>query len=278
VIRVFDLYFLYRRFRLWQAGFRTEKISLPGKGSFILWRGGTSAVPVLLIHGLGGSVHQDFKAAACSLVPNREVICFDLPGYGYSKGLVIKQNITQHARFLLEVLDRLEIPKVHLIGNSMGGWISLKFAQLFPDRLEKLVLTVSAGVRFEPPPLNVFCPDDGEGLMRLLGYLTCRPPQKLPAFFVKDWLRLSGERRAVVKEMIESMMSQEDLMDDQLSEIRHPTLVLWGEKDRLIPVSAGRALVEGLPNATLYIHPDAGHLVFHECYEEMISRIEAFLD
>jgi pimeloyl-ACP methyl ester carboxylesterase len=201
----------------------------------------------------------------------------DLPGFGLSHAVKFEQSVTAQARFLREFLDAIGFGVVDLLGNSMGGWVALKFAREYPDRLRKLVLVAPAGIRFTPPPLEVFKPDDEAGMRRLLSHLFHRPPD-LPRWFVRDWLRLSRQRRSAVRDMLDSMVTGQDLLDGEVGRILTPTLILWGEHDRLIPSETGRRLVTMLPDARLEVISDAGHLILHEALPEASRRLESWLD
>jgi pimeloyl-ACP methyl ester carboxylesterase len=275
IFKPFELIFLYRRAQLWSSGLKKKEVQISKDHKISYWDGGKGK-PIILVHGLGGSVFQDFAAAPSDLVKKYRVICFDLPGFGISHQYPFEQSIRNHVDFLLRFMDLVGIPQAHLIGNSMGGWISLRFAHQHPERLLKLILVASAGIRFSPPPLEVFTPDSPADVELLFSYLKVNPP-KLPHWILKDWLRHSQERRHSVKTMIDSMLTGRDLMDASLQEVSTPTLLLWGEKDRLIPVEAAHRMLNGLPHAKLEVFEKKGHLLFHEAYSEIMLKIQEWL-
>ena len=275
MFRPFDLIFAYGRFRLWSAGLRHQTFLQSG-GKIHYWRGGSGS-PVLLVHGLGGCTLQDFGRLAGPLAKRHHVICVDLPGYGLSHAVSFPQSVSSQADFLREFLDKLQISQTHLLGNSMGGWIALKFACQNPQRIRKLVLTATAGIRFDPPPLDIFKPKDEQGMLRLLQYLLHKPV-KLPGWFVRDWLRTSRQRRQAVREMLDSMLTAQDLLDDQVCKIQIPTLILWGEHDRLIPPETGRRLASLMPQARLEVIEHCAHLLLHEALPTVTRHLDEWLD
>ncbi len=275
MFRPFDLIFACARFKFWKDGLRHRTLIYDG-GEIHYWRGGMGS-PLLLVHGLGGSTFQDFLTLAGRLARRHHVICVDLPGYGFSHAVSFPQSVSNQADFLRIFLDDLQLERVHLLGNSMGGWIALKFAEQNPQRIRKMVLIAPAGIRFEPPPLDIFTPNDEPGMVRLLQYLFHRP-MKLPGWFLRDWLRVSRQRRKAVRVMIESMLTAQDLMDDRVLKIQVPTLILWGEHDRVIPVETGRRLVSLMPTARLEIIGGCGHLVHHEAPSLVTRHLESWLD
>lgn len=260
-MRPFDLIYLLGQLRFWWAGFRASTYAL-GDKNVVYWEGGKGE-PVLLIHGLGGSTLQDFRRIATGLLQTHRVITLDLPGFGLSHKAKLPQGIARQAEFIRGFLDFLQLDKVHVVGNSMGGWIALKLAYLYPKRIRKLVLIASAGILFDPPPLEIFTPKNEEGMRRLVEYLFYKAPP-LPKWFLRDWLRISMQRRQAVIDMLDSMTTREDLLDKCAHEIQTPTLILWGECDRLIPPETGKRLVSILPNAHLEIIKNCGHVVIHE--------------
>lgn len=262
--------------QLWYAGMRRKELEMADGQKIFYWDGG-KGTPVFLVHGLGGSLLQDFAGAASWLARRHRVVCFDLPGFGLSYHYKFEHSIANHSDFLRDVMDRIGISKAHIIGNSMGGWISLKLAHRNPHRVLKLVLTASAGIRFSPPPLEVFTPETEDDVALLFSYLKVNAP-KLPRWFLKDWLRHSRERRQSVRDMIHSMLTGLDLMDDFLTKIEAPTLLLWGDHDRLIPFEAGQRMHQLIPNSRLEIFPNKGHLLFHEAFSEMMPFIMEWLE
>jgi abhydrolase domain-containing protein 6 len=275
-LKPFDLLLELRKFQLKRSGLKRNELEVLNNQRISYWDGG-KGTPVFLIHGLGGSMLQDFGGAASRLVKKHRVICFDLPGFGMSHTLRLEQSIANQAEFLCEFMDRIGVQKAHIVGNSMGGWISLKFAHRHPERLLKLVIVASAGIEFAPPPMEVFTPETEADVVRLFAYLKQNPPW-VPRWFCKDWVRHAQERRPSVLSMIESMLTGQDLMDSLLKEIHVPTLILWGEEDRLIPVEVGRQMVNLIPHARFESFPKVGHLVFHEAFSKTLALIENWLD
>jgi pimeloyl-ACP methyl ester carboxylesterase len=268
MLRPFDLIFFYRRFQLWRWGLREKYVTMLGH-PFRFWEGGTGD-PILLIHGLGGGTLQDFGRLASFLVQNHRVISMDLPGFGLSHHIPFEQSVTNQVEFIRDFLDKINVDRCHLLGNSMGGWIALKFAHQYRTRIYKLILTAPAGIRFDPPPLDVFTPNDEAGMWKLISHLFHKPPA-FPKWFVREWLRTSLQRRKAVVQMLASMQTEKDLLDDHLQDIHVPTLILWGVHDRLIPASTGERLVSRMPDAQLKLIDTCGHLLLHEDFPA-ISR------
>jgi pimeloyl-ACP methyl ester carboxylesterase len=263
------------RSRFWWAGFKQRKVKVQDFHEHAYWEGGKGE-PLVLVHGLGGSTFQDFKGIAELLVKKFHVISLDLPGFGYARDIPFQQSISNQSLFLRKFLDSIGLESFHLMGNSMGGWISLKFTHENPDRVRKLVLTCPAGIRFDHPPLEVFLPSNEAGLIQLLSYIMHHPP-KPPKWFLKEWLQVSLKGQPMIQQMIDSMLTGQDLMEDHLPHIKHPTLILWGAQDRLIPAHTGYRMASMLPNARLEVIDDCGHLLFHEKLRRANQHLEKWL-
>ncbi len=274
VIRPFDLFFWLRRHRFWKCGLRRHTFPM-NDGHVWYWRGG-KGFPLLALHGLGGRVLQDYSSLLPRLAPRHHIIAPDFPGFGFSHPISFDQSINAQAVVLRKLLDHARIERTDLLGNSMGGWIALRFAHLFPDRVNRIVLTAPAGISFNPPPLNVFTPSDEAEMAYLIESLFHEPP-RLPRWVVRDWLRVSLSRRQTVSKMLESMLSGIDIMDAHLPQIQAPTLILWGTRDRLLPIDMGRRLVKQMPRAQLHEIEDCGHILIHERAELTLTKIEEWL-
>lgn len=262
MLKTFQLLNGISRLRFWWAGFKLRPVKVQDFHEHAYWEGGRGE-SIVLVHGLGGSTFQDFKGIAERLAKRFHVISLDLPGFGYAHDIPFQQSIANQAHFLRKFLDSINMDQFHLMGNSMGGWISLKFTHQNPSRVRKLILTCPAGIRFDHPPLNIFLPSKEEDLIPFLGYMMHHPP-KPPKWFLKEWLQVSLKRQPMLKQMIDSMLRGEDLMEEHLPQIKHPALILWGAQDRLIPVDTGYRMAAMLPNARLEVIEDCGHLLFHE--------------
>lgn len=274
MFRPFDLIFLQSRFSLWWGGLRRKQAMVHGH-AVTYWEGGCGET-VLLIHGLNGSTLADFRRLSVALARSHHVISLDLPGFGLSTHVPIQQSVSNQAGFVRDFMEVLCLERAHVIGNSMGGWVALQLARRHPGMVHRLVLTAPAGIRFEHPPLEVFTPEDEEGLRRLLRHI-CYDPPRLPGWFLRDWLRVVQTRRGAVKEMLASMLTEEDLLDAHLSSMRLPTLILCGDSDRLIPPDTSRRMAVMMPGARLKMIERCGHLLLHEHHSMVLRHVEDFL-
>ena len=240
-------------------GFERREIEVFGVRTVYYEAG--SGPTVVYFHG-GGAFHgiqfarpwtRDFR-----------VICPYHPGMGES-GDAPKIGAMQHmVLHYLDFFETLGLDRFHLAGASMGGRLAAEFAVEHDDRLKSLILSAAAGLDIpEHPPANLGAIDPGE----LFAYLTNSmafiepfiPPAVPPEIF--------GPQRAREGATAGKMMVSESRLEHWLHRIRCPTLIVWGDKDRVLPVGRAQVWKDRLPHAELRILKDVGHLTFDESPE-----------
>lgn len=218
--------------------------------------------PVLLVHGLSGSTL--WWGRNVSVLARRcRVIAVDLPGFGSLRRYHDRFVLERAAHWLWSFLKVLGIRRVDLIGHSMGGYICLRMAAEHPRAVRRLVLAAPAGV---PLAASIF----GE-VVPLLGALRYASPSFLPVL-AYDGLRM-GPRMllSTARDIIQLNVGAE------LKKVRTPALLVWGERDRLVPPANGAILRKALPRARLVVLPDAGHVVMYDRAAEFNRAVLAFL-
>ena len=245
------------------------------------------APPVVLIHGFGGD-KEGWLVMASFLHRTRGFVIPDLPGFG-AAGHIPKERASarQQARAIAELLNRLNVPGAHLVGNSMGGGVALRFAQDFPERALSLTLIGSVGPMVEEKSEVGLAFDRGENL------LITKSPEDIERLFALVAERLPPTPRAVRRylgrerfarqeahaELFEGWISppEGDGIDTNLSRHRMPVLVIHGDKDRVIHPATGRALAAQLPDARLERLAGIGHVPHIEAPKKTAELLEAFL-
>jgi 2-hydroxy-6-oxonona-2,4-dienedioate hydrolase len=177
----------------------------------------------------------------------------------------LKYRVGTFVDFLDKFMAELKIEKAHLVGNSMGGWISGLMAIKYPNRVEKIVLADAAGII----PANV----DINQIYQLNNSTRdeIRTNLKLifatPAFQNNEALvdqfftqRVVANDGYTINQIIESIKRKEDFLNDRLGEIKKPTLIIWGKQDGLLPVADAYAFNKGIPNSELLIFDNCGHV------------------
>jgi len=249
--------------------------------------GPRDAPAVILLHGFGASL-DTWEPWAQALSPRLRVIRFDLPGFGLTGPDPTGDYTDARAiSILIELMDQLQIDRANLIGNSLGGRIAWNFAALHPDRVARLVLVSPDG--FASPGFEYGKAPDTPLMMRALPYVAPRSMLKanLAAAYgrpevlsettltrYRDLMLAPGVRRAIL-----ARVGQTILRDPAptLARIKAPTLLLWGERDGMIPISNAADYLRHLPNAALVRLPSLGHLPFEEDPVNALPPVDRFL-
>ena len=250
---------------------------------------GPRDAPVLvMLHGFGSSL-ETWDVWADQLSADHRVIRFDLPGFGLT-GADPTGTYTDARTLsvLLALLDRLGVQRATPIGNSMGGRIAAAFAATHPDRVSKLVLVSPDG--FASPGIEYDKKHDVPLMVRALPYtlpmFMLRPtleaaygdPSKMTQASLlrtRDMMLAPGVRRAVIARMQQTVLRDPRPL---LARITAPTLLLWGDKDALVPISNAQDYLAAMPSARRVTLPGVGHLPQEEASAESLAPLRAFLD
>jgi len=249
--------------------------------------GPRAAPAVILIHGFGASL-DTWEPWARALSAKYRVIRFDLPGFGLTgPDPTGDYTDTREIKLLIDLMDQLGLPRASLIGNSLGGRIAWNFAAQHPDRVTRLVLVSPDG--FASPGFPYDTTPKTPVMMRLLPYVAPRGLLKAnlaaaygrPAAMkeatvtrYRDLLLAPGVRPAIL-----ARLGQVILHDPAptLARIQAPVMLLWGEEDRMIPISNAADYLRDLPHASLVRLPGLGHVPFEEDPETSLRPVERFL-
>lgn len=230
---------------------------------------------VVMLHGSGPGATgwANFSRNVQPLVDaGYRVVLMDAPGWGKSDGIVCTESRSDlNARVLQGLLDGLQLDKVHILGNSMGGHGAVAFALANPARVGKLVL-MGGGTGGASP----FAPMPTEGIKRLQALYRQPTIENLKAMmdiFVHDASDLTED---LFKLRLDNMLSRRDHLDNfvrslqanprqfpdfghRLGEIQAETLIIWGRNDRFVPMDTGLRLLAGIPRSELHIFNNCGH-------------------
>jgi pimeloyl-ACP methyl ester carboxylesterase len=245
------------------------------------------APAVIMIHGFGSSLHT-WEGWAQALESDYRVIRFDLPGAGLSEPDPTGDYTDARTMAILAALmDQLGVAKAALIGNSIGGRIAWSFAAHYPDRVIKLVLVSPDG--FASPGFDYGRKPDVPEIVKIMRYVLPKPlmrmnlapayadPSRLGDATVDRYYELMlapGGREAMIARM------QQTVLEDPaplLARIRVPVLLLWGEKDAMIPSANAADYQRYLPDSRLVLLPDLGHVPQEEAPERSLIPVRAFL-
>ena len=258
----------------------TQMVEVSGLAIRYLKRGEEGA-PVILIHGFGGDLNnwlfnQEVIAA------RHVVYALDLPGHGGSGKEVGEGTLSSFAEVLLGFVEVLEMGKVHLVGHSLGGAVALAFALAQPDRTASLALIGSGGLGSEIDGAYIegFITAQKRKEMKPLLERLFRDPSLVTRQLVEDVLkfkRIDGVQTALcsIADKFCPEGAQALLLGEDLGRLSLPVLVIWGEKDQIIPSSHAEGLAG---NVRTEIIPGAGHMVQMEAPAEVNRLIQAWID
>ena len=249
--------------------------SVQVRGHRIHYFSGGEGPPLVMVHGVASRA-ADAAPLYRALSRTHRIYALDLLGYGESdRPRDASYSVAMQADVVRGFMDALRIREADVIGISMGGWIALKVAAEHPERVRRLVLVSSAGLEF-PTTLREtsFSP---QNLDELRASIAMQTDRAVPAFILRDLLRRSRGKAWVVRRSMASMLARGDLLDRRLQRVRMPVLLVWGTRDRIVPISVAAAMQREMPHARLVRIEGCGHLAIVECRAAALRAIEGFL-
>ncbi len=235
-----------------------------------------SGRPLLLLHGWGVS-SELFTPILERLQPGRQLIVPDLPGFGATPEPDAPWSVHEYANWCIALLDRLGVEACDLIGHSNGGRIGIVLATKHPERVGRMVLTGSAGIRARRTLRDS---------ARVRAYKALRAIERSPA--VPARLRRTAKRRADRRGSADYRAASgtmrgtlvrivnEDLRP-LLPRLRVPVLLIWGDHDTEAPVEDGRIMERLIPDAGLVVFEGAGHYAYLEQADRFCRIVDVFL-
>lgn len=247
-------------------------------------------VPLLLLHGTSASLHT-WEGWVAALKAERRVISLDLPGFGLTGPFPDGDyRLAHYSRFLGQVLDRLQVPRVVVAGNSFGGQLAWRFALDQPQRVERLVLVDAAGYPRNATSVPIgFRLAQVPGLAPLMANLLPRSmidssvrnvygdPDKVDEALVDryyDLTRRAGNRQALRQRFVQAPSGEDH---ERIAELKVPTLILWGGQDHLIPPDNAERFQRDIAGSRLVLFDDLGHVPQEEDPLRTVAALRQFL-
>jgi 4,5:9,10-diseco-3-hydroxy-5,9,17-trioxoandrosta-1(10),2-diene-4-oate hydrolase len=249
-----------------------------------------SGPALIMIHGGGPGAGgwSNYRRNVDHFAARYRVILPDLPGFAKSDKPAVEGGLlTFMAKSIKDLMDALDIPRAHFVGNSLGGATTMKFALDYPDRIQRVVLMGA-------PALALFTPQPAEGIKHLLSYYAPPGPsmEKLRAFLnvmVYDGSALTDQ---LIKERYEASI-QPDLVANpilsprsratfepiwkDLTNIKSKVLVVWGRDDRTVTLDHGFFLLNQLQDVRMHVFGKCGHWAQWEKAPEFNRLVSDFL-
>ena len=252
--------------------------------------------PIVWIHGLSGGWQSWLENLPVLAAAGFRCIALDLPGFGHSPLPRERITISGYAAIVDELLQGLGIAAACIVGNSMGGFIAAELAIRVPERVERLVLVSAAGLSVEE-----LRNDRAQALLERMDFIVtayagwfasksdlvarrtrlrraafsfvAAHPEKLPAPLVAENLRGSGKPGFV--HAVEALTTYP--IRERLPEIACPTLIVWGARDLLVPVSDAYEFHRLIPDSRVVVYPQTGHVAMLERPIAFNALLQAFM-
>jgi pimeloyl-ACP methyl ester carboxylesterase len=272
-----------------------QEIKLHGQ-RFTFQRAGSGPV-IVLLHGIAGS-SETFGEVLPWLAEDYTVLAPDLLGHGRSAKPRGDYSIGAYANLVRDLLSALNIDRVSLVGHSLGGGVAAQFAYQFPEQCERLVLVSSGGLGREVslllraaslpavnPILSVLCASrlrqTASGLAGLLTRIGLRLSPDLDGFLQGYTSLADGDaRRAFVYTlgtMVDFSGQRVSAVDRLYLAAEIPTLIVWGDRDPIIPIAHAHAALARIPHAQLEIFSGAGHFPHREDPHRFVRTLVQFM-
>ena len=252
------------------------------------------SIPLVLLHGTGASLHT-WDGWVNALKTERKIIRLDLPAYGLT-GPNPTSDYSQefYASFINDFLTKLGVKKCIIAGNSLGGSIGWNFAVKYPEKVSKMILVDAGGYPMKSKSVPIAFQVAGLPVIKnLFKYVTPRSivqksienvyadKSKVTEVLVDRYFELSlrnGNRQAFIDRMSE--FRNKGIVNVKTAKIKDllmPTLIIWGEKDLLIPLEVGENFHADLPNDTLVVFKNLGHTPMEEDAAKTVAVVKEFL-
>jgi pimeloyl-ACP methyl ester carboxylesterase len=253
--------------------------------------------PLLFLHGSGPGVTgwRNFRGVLPTFAEFFRCLVLEFPGFGVSDDVGGHPMLTAQSA-TVSFVKALELDRVNVIGNSMGGGVGTALAIEHPDRIDRLVTIGGIGT-------NVFSPGPSEGIRLLQEFVEDPTRQRLinwlhsmvynPALVTDELIEerwnlatdpetLEAARRMYGKAAFARMMtamcnSDAPMPWSMMHKVAAPTLLTWGRDDRVSPLDMALIPMRTIPNAELHVFPNCGHWVMIEAKEAFESTVLSFL-
>ena len=268
------------------AGFKKKSLTLDF-GKMVYYENDVESENTLvLIHGFGGS-KDNWNRMVALWDGKYHVIAPDLPGHGESvSDKTLGYTTAQQAQRLESFLKAKKAKNIYIVGHSMGGAIALRYVHSNAENVNALILIDAMGVHHtksdgdrlvevsEKNPLYDVCTK--ERFETLVSY-SMPETSHIPSLFKEVMFEEKCERKALEKILYEGMFQDVDL-DAIVQKITVPTLILWGDKDRIIHPNNGKLFHRMIKNSEMVVFEEIGHIPLLEDPERTADTIDSFLE
>jgi pimeloyl-ACP methyl ester carboxylesterase len=258
-----------------------------GRRIYVETRGEGPGTPVLLVHGFASN-RETWSTVEPALRPTRRTIAVDLPGFGYSDRTAGDYSPDALAEDLASLLDRLGVGPVDVVAHSWGCSVSLAFAGRHPARVRRMVLLGAWAFEEQIPPFFRWAREGGVGEALFELFYRERLEDRAPLGFAEgtsvpqetvDAIERSLTRPGTLRAALAAVRGQYFLqLEQRYPRVAAPTLVVYGDEDRVALPRYGARLANTLPDARLVTIPRAGHFPMFESAGTVRGLVRSFLD
>jgi len=256
------------KFEIFQRKKIQEKFVTVNSHKIRFLEAGDSKKVVVLVHGLGASAER-WNGIIPEFSKKFRVIVPDLLGFGYSEKPIVDYTPQFFARSLYEFLENIGINKTSLIGSSLGGLVVAEFASTYPKKIDKIILVSPAGMMKQPTPalaayISAALYPTQKNVQNAFQMMTTgnkKIPSEVTDNF-KDRMLLPNAKMSFISTLLGLKNANE--IAETLSRITVPTLILWGKKDRVIPIKYADDFVKVIKNCKYIKMKGCGHTPYVE--------------
>lgn len=252
---------------------------LNGKFDIEMQTFGSGGEPLLYLHGAGGNVGAEGFLE--ELGKDFKVYAPQFPGYAESTGNEHIDDVIDAALFYHQLMDELGIPAAHVVGHSMGGMLAAELAALDVHRAKKLILVAPAGFWIDATPIPDLFAAQLTEIAPLLFHDTKSPMAQMMTAIPEDFKALETMYVERVKRFATASKFLWPIPDRGLKKrayrIQSPTLLVWGESDRLIAPVYAKEFSSRIKNCKLEVIKQAGHMAPYEQPEAFVKTVKAFI-
>lgn len=254
--------------------YKDEFLSVAGCKAHVM-RGGAGG-PLLYLHGASGApVWQPFME---KLAETHEVIVVEHPGFGQSEHPAWLDSMSDLAYFYLDLIDQLGLKNIDLLGGSIGGWLALEIAIRDSSKLRSIGLIAPAGIHVKGlRKADIFMWSPQETARNLFHDQSYAEAILAAPSTPESLLTMLQNRLTTAKLAWQPRLHNPDL-PKWLHRIKVPTLIVWGDEDKIIPPAYGPHFAQLIPGARLETIPAVGHLPQTEKPEQFVGIYNRFIE
>jgi abhydrolase domain-containing protein 6 len=266
-----------------KAGLTKKEIKIDDHN--IAYLEGGKGPTILLLHGYTAD-KDNWTRFAVYLTKDYHVVIPDIPGYGESSKLInANYDLSSQMSRLHKFAQAINLKKFHLAGNSMGGFFSGIYAVRYPDEIISLGLFDAGGVKSLQKSEVIKLMEKGENPLllkdsgdwpRLMGLVFVNPPS-LPYPLKKMFVQKALDNRSFYEKTLKEINPDFFSLEKNLPKIKAPTLILWGDQDRILDISSVPVFEKGLKNHKTVIIKDCGHAPMLEKPQETAAHYLDFI-